>query len=120
MTEQMAEKRPRTISMSKAELEKRLDAGGWGLFFVWVGIALLADVGWGVGLLGVGILTLVVQAARRFFAIPVDGFWTVAGILFLVGGIWELAKIRASLVPFLLILAGAAVLISAFRKRSES
>jgi len=25
-----------------------IDAAGWGLFFIWVGIAFLADVGWGV------------------------------------------------------------------------
>lgn len=29
----------------------RLDAVAWGLFFVWVGIALIAGFGWGLGLL---------------------------------------------------------------------
>ena len=118
MTEQTVENQAGPRSITKVELDKRLDAAGWGLFFVWMGIALLADVGWGIGLLGVGVVTLAGQAARRYFAIAIDGFWIVVGILFLAGGIWELAKIQFSMVPFLLILAGAAVLVSAFRKRS--
>ena len=120
MTEQSVENQAGPRSITKVELHKRLDAAGWGLFFVWMGIALLADVGWGIGLLGVGIITLAGQAARRYFAIAVDGFWIVAGFLFLAGGIWELAEIQFSMVPFLLILAGAAVLASAFKKRIKS
>ena len=119
MTEQIVENRADSTSISKVDLEKRLDAAGWGLFFVWIGIALLADVGWGIGLLGVGAITLAGQAARRYFGIAVDGFWAVVGILFLAGGVWELAEIEFSMVPFLLILAGVAVLVSAFRRRSE-
>ena len=69
--------------------------------------------------MGVGAITLAGQAARRYFGIAVDGFWAVVGILFLAGGVWELAEIEFSMVPFLLILAGVAVLISAFRRRSE-
>ncbi len=59
------------ISSERAVMEhgrfliKKLDAIGWGLFFIWKGAALIADVGWGVGLLGVGIITLGAQAARK-------------------------------------------------------
>ena len=120
MTEEMVEKHPNATSITKAELEKRLDSAGWGLFFVWVGIALLADVGWGIGLVGVGIITLAEQTARRCFGIGIDGFWAVVGVLFLAGGFWELAKIQFSMVPSLIILAGAAILVSAFSKRSQS
>jgi len=108
---------PRAIT--KADLERKVDAAGWGVFFVWMGIALLADVGWGVGLLGVGIITLGGQLARRHFDIGLDGFWVVAGLLFLAGGVWELAGVEVSMVPFLLIVAGVAVLASAFRQRSK-
>jgi len=37
---------------------KKLDAAGWGLFFIWTGIALFTNVGWGAGLLGVGIIVI--------------------------------------------------------------
>ena len=120
MTEQTVDNRPETTSITKVELEKKIDAAGWGIFFVWIGIALLADIGWGIGLLGVGIITLAGQAARRYFGIVVDGFGIVVGILFLAGGVWELVEIQYSMVPFLLILAGVAVLASAFKRRSES
>jgi hypothetical protein len=43
----------------------------------------------------------------------------VAGLLFLAGGVWELAGIEVSMVPLLLIEAGMAILASAFRQRSK-
>ena len=39
----------------KVGIAKTLESLGWALFFIWVGMALLLDVGWGVGLLGVGV-----------------------------------------------------------------
>jgi len=42
----------------RKKLRRKLDAIGWGIFFIWVGIALLADVGWGVGCIGVGVIIL--------------------------------------------------------------
>ena len=47
--------------------EKKLEAVGWGLFFIWIGIAFLTDIGFPVGLFGVGIITLGSQAARKYF-----------------------------------------------------
>ncbi|MDH4264254.1 MAG: hypothetical protein OEW45_01330 [Deltaproteobacteria bacterium] len=55
----------------RGSLNKKLDAAAWGLFFIWTGIAFLADVGWGAGLLGVGIITLGAQVARRY-----SGLWS--------------------------------------------
>ena len=52
-------------SKSEGTTARRIDGAGWGLFFLWVGVALLLDVGWGIGLLGVGILTLAMQVVRR-------------------------------------------------------
>ena len=101
----------------KTLLEQRFDAIGWGLFFVWMGIALLLDVGWGLGLLGVGIITLGAQGARYLYKVRVEGFWVVVGVIFLLGGIMNLAQAGISLVPILLIVAGAALLISVFRKK---
>ncbi len=98
-------------------LSKKLEAAAWGLFFIWIGIALLADVGWGVGLLGVGIIILGAQASRRYLALKLEGFWVVVGFLFVVGGIWELFNVQIALVPLLCIVAGVALLASALRGR---
>lgn len=47
---------------------RKLDAVGWGLFFIWMGIAVLADVGLGVGFLGVGLIILGGVVAREYLA----------------------------------------------------
>jgi len=95
-----------------AGLAKKLDVAGWGLFFIWVGTALLMDFSWGVGLVGVAVITLGGQAVRKYFGIALEKFWVVCGLLFLVGGLWELYRVEVSLVPFLLIVAGGALLVS--------
>ncbi len=98
---------------NRRALTKKLEAAGWGVFFIWIGIALLTDVGWGVGLLGVGIIILGGQVSRRYLALKPEGFWVVVGVLFVVGGVWELFNVQVSLVPILCIVAGVALLASA-------
>ena len=99
--------------------EKNIEAAGWGLFFVWIGISFLAGFSFAVGLLGVGIITLGGQIARKFSNIKLEGFWVVVGILFIIGGIWELLKIEVQLVPILIIVAGLVILISVFRGKKN-
>ena len=108
-------------AFQRRHLARKLDAVGCGLFFIWVGIAFLADLGMGVGLLGVGVITLGGQVARRRFNLNLEGFWVVVGLLFVVGGVWNLIEAKVALVPLLLIVAGLAVLVSAFwgKPRSE-
>jgi hypothetical protein len=91
----------------------KLDAVGWGLFFIWIGIALFANVSWGIGLLGVGIITLGGQVARKYMDLKFETFWIVVGLLFVLGGVWELFSVRVSLVPLVCIGAGVALLVSA-------
>jgi len=52
----------------RKNLNRKLDALGWGLFFIWMGIAVLADVGWGVGFLGVGLIILGALGAREYLS----------------------------------------------------
>ena len=94
----------------------RLDAVAWGLFFVWVGIALVANLGWGLGLLGVGVITLVGQVARKSYGLAMEGFWLAVGVLFVLGGVWELIGLRFSVVPIMLIAIGVGLLVSTMRK----
>jgi len=70
--------------VQRSEWARKLAAIGWGLFFIWVGVALFAHLGWGVGLLGVGIITLGVQATRKYFGLKLEGFWIAVGFLFVV------------------------------------
>lgn len=98
---------------------RRLDAAGWGLFFIWVGVALIAHLGWGAGLLGVGAITLVVQIARQFLKLGAEPFWIVVGVLFIAGGFAEFLALEFNLLPMLLIVAGLALVISSVRTHSR-
>jgi len=97
----------------------KLDAAAWGVFFLWVGIALVAGLGWGVGLLGVGVITLGGQAARRYLGLALEGFWLVVGVFFVMGGVWELLGLRFAIVPVLLIAIGIVLLASALRANRD-
>jgi hypothetical protein len=92
---------------------------GWGLFFVWIGLAWLLNVGTGIGLLGVGVITLGMQAVRKYFNLKSEGFWVVIGVLFVAGGLSELLQVELPLAPILIIVAGLAVLISIFRNKQS-
>ena len=101
---------------AKKRIAKQLDAVGWGLFFIWVGMSLLMDLSWGVGLIGVSAIVLLGQAARRSFGLRLEPFWVVVGVLFLLGGVWELNSIDVDLLPIVLILVGGALIFSMFRR----
>src|SRR5512136_466472 len=110
-TKEESQKDP--IEARRRVILRRLDAGAWGLFFVWIGIALLAGFSWGTGLVGFGILILAGQIARRCFGLRFERFWILAGVLFVLGGVWELFSIRVGLVPILCIVVGVVLLTSA-------
>jgi hypothetical protein len=117
----MEERNHDQMLKSKHVLHKKLDAASWGLFFIWVGIAFIAHIGWGAGLFGVGIITLGTQVARNYFGLKLEGFWVVAGFLFVLGGVWKLFNVPLDLVPILCIGAGVALLVSVLiRKPGES
>jgi hypothetical protein len=100
--------------MNRNVLNGKLEAAGWGLFFIWAGIALLARAGWGVGLLGVGIIMLGAQVTRMYFGLKLEGFWVAAGFCFVLGGAWQLFNVQLGFLPVLFIAAGIALLVSTF------
>ena len=117
MGDKGAEQVEKEEKAEKRDLAGKLDKAGWALFFIWVGIALLTKRGFGVGLVGVGVITLAGQAARKLFNLKVEGFWLVVGVLFVVGGLWEIYKPKVEFGPVLLIVAGLALLVSVLRGR---
>ncbi len=97
----------------RAPIEKRLEGAGWGLLFIWVGLALTMRIGWGAALVGVGLIALGVQLARRWVGLALDGFSVTVGGLFVAGGIWEMVNGSVGLVPLLCFGVGLLLLVSA-------
>jgi hypothetical protein len=116
----MADSEHNQMAVNRRVLNRKLEAAGWGLFFIWMGIALFGHIGWGAGLLGVGIITLGAQAARKYFDLKLEGFWVAVGFLFVVGGICKLFNVHLGLVPILCIVAGIALLVSIFVGRARN
>ena len=104
---------PKTSGMHN--IADKLPAIGWSLFLIWVGIALLMNLDASIGLLGIGVITLGVQGARKYFNLKLEGFWVIIGLLFAAGSLWELLEPNVSLVPVLLIVAGTSLLVSVVR-----
>jgi hypothetical protein len=98
----------------KRTVESMVTTCGWGLSFIWIGVALFAHAGWGTGLLGVGIITLGAQVARKYFGLRLEGFWVAVGFFFVLGGVWKLLNVQLGLVPLLCIVAGVSLLMSVF------
>lgn len=111
------------IPRDPREFEQKVDAAGWGLLLVWVGVAILANVGWGAGILGVGVLALGGQVVRKAMGLRLDGFGMFVGLVATMWGIWQLldlgvgAKTGNGFFPILMIVSGAAILASAIRQR---
>jgi hypothetical protein len=111
----MATIQQRPIGAGREHGHRQLSAIGWGLLFIWVGVAILAQVGWGYG---VGVIILASQVAHLAIGgARFDVFSTVVGLIFLLGGIWVLFGIQVGLVPVLCIAAGVALMLSALTSR---
>ena len=107
-------------SQAKSIYARQLDAVGWALLLIWIGVAVLANVGWGWALLGMGGIVLGAQAALWRRSETVDRFAAACGVVFLIGGAWVVLGLTWPLVPVLLILLGAGLLWNAlFGTRPE-
>jgi hypothetical protein len=102
----------------------RIEAFGWGLFFIWTGVAFLADVGWAAGIMGVGLIALGTQAARKASGLPVEWFGLAAGLAMTGWGAWSLSGLRGvavdvpvAFLPVLLIALGIALVLRALVRR---
>lgn len=101
----------------KTDLAHKLSAVGWALFFIWIGISFLMNFGVGLGLLGVGIITIGIQLIRKSYNLKLEGFWMVIGLLFVLGGLGNILQVNIPIVPIVLILAGVTLLYSIIKKK---
>jgi hypothetical protein len=115
----------RSSDADRASVAK-FDATGWGLFFLWVGIALVAQVGWGIALLGTGLISLGIQFARWRSGVSVDRWGTGFGLCLSVAGLVEwldvpvgkaLLPLPTWVIPGAFAALGIAILVSAWTRR---
>lgn len=99
-----------------------IESAGWGLFFVWISVALLADVGWGPALVGMGLISLGSQGVRRLSALKVDGWSVVIGTCLVVTGlaIWLPLPYRSWFGPAFFFVIGAVILAGPWMHRRKS
>ena len=92
----------------------------WGLFFIWLGFVLMFNASIGLILIGVGIISLGMQVSRKYVGLETDGFWILVAVLFIAVGVWEMLGLRLPLMSLLLIIVGAALLVSVFKGGSSA
>ncbi len=97
-------------SFDPGDRARQIDSVAWAVFFIWVGIAMLAQVPWGWFLIGVGALILAAQLVRWQLNMEIERFWVACATVFLIGGVWHLFDLPLPLAPILLILLGLALL----------
>jgi len=50
----------------RSKLHRKFDAVGCALFFIWIGISILANVGWGIGLIGFGVIIIGLLLVKEY------------------------------------------------------
>ena len=96
--------------LSHHELERRLDAIGWGLLFLVSGVLLVPDAPDGSWLAAVGAILLGVSAAKWALGAGASWFVAILGAVGLASGLGEMAGFDVPGVALLLILCGVALI----------
>lgn len=89
---------------------RRLEVAAWGVFFIWVGVAVVANIPIGVGLIGVGAIVLVAHAARKVAGMPRAWSWIIVGLGLVAAGLGNRYALDVPFIPVLLFGTGALLL----------
>lgn len=104
-------------SGANSTFARSVDSVGWALFFVWVGVALLANLSWTVSLVGTAAIILAVQGTLFLRHERLDVFMSAVGVVLLIGAVADVYGSAWSLFPALLIVIGIAMLADTLRYR---
>ncbi len=102
----------------------KIEAAGWSAIFIWWGVVELSKfLPNGTGAIGIGLILIGINVARKHYGIPGSRFTTTLGILTLVWGGLDLANALLRL-PFelpifaiLLIVLGVIVLVPVLNEK---
>jgi hypothetical protein len=98
-----------------------LDAIGWGVLFVVVGVVLLAPgLPPGSWLVAAGAVMILLSAARAARGFPVVWFTAICGAVAFVGGGAAILGLQGAAGPLALVAAGVAVIALAFLRADQA
>lgn len=97
--------------------EKKMSTIGWGIFFLWLGIALFTKLQLSTSLIGAGVIMLGIQVARKIYGMKVELFWILAGALFVLFNLFNIPKVNIPITPIILVVFGLIFIITALKKR---
>jgi len=107
--------------MTRAAADKRVDAIGWGLLFLAVGIvSLLPAMPDGAWLVAAGLVMLGVSGFRAWMRLPIHGATVVSGVVALAAGIFIAAGLTTQVGPLVLIVLGLTLLVTALYRSPRS
>jgi hypothetical protein len=99
------------------KLNQRYEILAWGTLFLWVGVRdLIPGLPIGTGMLGIGLILLGLNLARRISDIPINGVSTALGAAALLVGAVELFRslqgiqVELPFFPVLLVMVGVGFL----------
>ncbi len=104
----------------KKELDRRLDAVGWGLFLIMIGGLWLAPEGAvpeGTWLIGVGVIILGLMGIRYLYGMKVNAFWLVLGLIAFAFGVSSVFGLNIPVFPILLIIIGLNIILKPLLKK---
>lgn len=107
-------------SSNQDEHARQIDAAAWAVFFIWVGIVMLAGMPWAWFLVGVGILIVGAQIVRQQRGLKIEMFGVIVGLIMLAAGVWDLVALPLPLMPIILIVLGGYLLWKTLSPRAEA
>jgi len=106
-----------TELQGRSALCRKLDAIGWGAFFVWMGLTMLVKMPAGVTTIGIGIIILGEAIARAVLHVSVNAFWILLGVIFIAAGLGEIFAINLPMLPIAFLIAGVLLI---FRQTTKT
>jgi hypothetical protein len=103
-----------SLDAQKRTLNKRLEAVGWGLFFIMIGGLWLVPgevLPEGTWLIGVGVIMLGLNLARYMNGIKMSWFTIVLGVLALAAGLGDYVGVELPLIPIVIVLVGLSIIV---------
>ena len=95
---------------SNRDHARQIDSAMWAVFFIWVGVVMLAGLPWAWFLVGVGGLFVGAQIVRQQRGLKVELFGVIVGLIMLAAGAWDLFALPLPLMPIILIVLGGYLL----------